>query len=60
MDNDHTVWENIGDINQHTIIYAGNPDWVGIMVQIDDKMYPLTYPVEPMSKIISSAHKQKS
>jgi predicted phosphodiesterase len=59
MDNDHTLWEKVGGIDHHTIIYGGNPDWIGIMVQIDDKMYPLTYPVEPMSKIISSAYKHK-
>lgn len=58
MDDDHTLWENAGGITGHTIVYAGNLEWVGVMAQIGNKMYPLTYPVEPLSDLISSIAKE--
>jgi len=57
MDNHETLWENVGGISGHTIVYAGNPDWVGVMVQIGNTMYPLTYPVESLTELISKADK---
>lgn len=53
MDNEETLWVNVGGISRHTIIYAGNPEQVGAMVLIGKKMYPFTYPVEPISALIS-------
>ncbi len=53
MDNEETLWENVGGISRHTIVYGGNPEQVGAMVQIGKKMLPLTYPVEAISELIS-------
>jgi len=50
MDNEQTIWEEVGDIANHYIVYAGHPDWVGVMTQIGDGMYPLLYPVEMLSE----------
>lgn len=57
MDDVETLWENAGGISGHTIVYAGNTEWVGVMAQIGKKMYPLIYPVEPLTDLISSAAK---
>jgi len=53
MDNDETLWENIGGIANHTIVYGGNPEKIGMMVQIGKNVFPLTYPAEPLSKLVS-------
>jgi len=57
MDNHETLWENVGGIAGHTIVYGGNLEWVGVMAQIGDGMYPLTYPVENLTELISKADK---
>ena len=49
---DETLWENVGEIDNHYIAYAADLGWVGVMTQIGDKLYPLRYPVEPISAII--------
>lgn len=54
MDDEETLWENVGGITGHTIAYAANPEKVGVMVQIGKEMYPLIYPVEPLTELISS------
>jgi len=54
MSSDETLWERVGDIDDHYIVYASDRHWVGVMTQIGDKMYPLRYPVEPMISIIDS------
>ncbi len=53
MDDEETLWENVGGISRHTVIYGGNPEKIGTMVLIGKNMYPLVYPVEPLTKIIS-------
>jgi len=47
-----TLWENVGEIENHYIAYAADLGWVGVMTQIGDKLYPLRYPVEPISAIL--------
>jgi len=54
MDEEQTIWENVGGISGHIIVYGGNQEMIGAIVQIGKKMYPLTYPVESMSQLISS------
>ncbi|MCU7939768.1 MAG: metallophosphoesterase [gamma proteobacterium symbiont of Bathyaustriella thionipta] len=53
MDDEETLWENVGGISGHTIVYGGNLEKVGVIVQIGKSMYSLTYPVEPLTKLVS-------
>ncbi len=55
MSNDDTLWERVGDIDNHYIVYASDSHWVGVMAQIGDQMYPLRYPVEPIGELIAAA-----
>ncbi len=57
MDDEETLWENVGGISRHTIVYAGNLEKVGVMVQMGKNMYPLTYPVEPLTELVSNEAK---
>ncbi|MCU7835676.1 MAG: metallophosphoesterase [gamma proteobacterium symbiont of Taylorina sp.] len=58
MDNDETIWENIGGISRHTVAYAANQEWVGVMAQIGKKMYPIRYPVEKLTALVGSEAKK--
>ena len=51
---DETIWENVGDIQNHHVIYASDTRQVGVMTQIGDNIYPFRYPVEPMISIINA------
>lgn len=57
MDDEATLWENVGGISKHTIVYGGNTEWVGVIVQNGKNMYPLTYPVESLTEIVSAEFK---
>ncbi|MBF0218526.1 MAG: metallophosphoesterase [Gammaproteobacteria bacterium] len=46
-----TVWETVGGIENHSVVFSSGLEWVGLMVQIGEKFYPLRYPTEPLSKI---------
>jgi hypothetical protein len=54
MSMDDTLWENVGEIENHIVAYAADNNWVGVMAQIHDRLYPLRYPVEPVASIINS------
>ncbi len=51
---DDTLWEDAGDIVNHHIIYGSDTRQVAVMAQIDDKLYPFRYPVEPVVAIINA------
>jgi len=54
LDVDDTLWENVGEIENHTIVYSSDSRWVGMMAQIGDRLYPFRYPVESMMSIINA------
>ena len=54
LSNDDTIWENVDDIKNHHILYSSDTQWVGVMAQIGDKIYPFRYPVEKVSNTINS------
>jgi len=58
MDNEKTLWDKVGGISGHSIVYGGHPEWVGVIAQIGDTMYPFTYPVEPLSELVSAMSKK--
>jgi len=54
LDVDDTLWENVGEIENHYIVYSSDSRWVGMMAQIGDRLYPFRYPVESMMSIINA------
>ena len=51
---DDTLWENVNDIENHYVVYSSDSNWVGLMAQIGDRLYPFRYPVESMMSIINA------
>lgn len=54
MSSDDTLWERVGDVDNHYIVYASDRHRVGVMAEIGGRMYPLRYPVESAISIIES------
>jgi predicted phosphodiesterase len=52
IDPSGSVWRNVADIKGHHIIYSGRPSGPSVFVQINKKMIPLSYPAEPLIKLI--------
>lgn len=48
-----SIWQNVGSIKNHHIICSSNQQGPALFVRINDKMVPLTYSAEPLSKLIS-------
>ncbi len=53
LDPFNSIWKNAGNIKGHHIIYSGREDGPSLFIQIRKKMIPLTYPAEPLTKIIN-------
>ena len=51
--NDDTLWERVGEIDNHYVIYASHDEWVGAMAQVGDRLYPFRYPVESLVSVIN-------
>ncbi|MBL3598281.1 MAG: metallophosphoesterase [gamma proteobacterium endosymbiont of Lamellibrachia anaximandri] len=54
MSSDDTLWENVGDIDNHYVVYASNDQWVGVMAQVGGRVYPFHYPVEHLIPLINA------
>ena len=54
VSNDDTLWERVGDIDNHHVIYGGDNRWVGVITMIGRKMYPFRYPTEQLTPIINA------
>lgn len=50
---DETLWENVGHINRHFVVYSADRDYVGTLMELDGKLHPLLIRVEPVSSIIN-------
>ena len=53
LDPFNSFWKNAGNIKGHHIIYSGHLDGASLYMQIKEKMIPLSYPAEPLLKIIN-------
>jgi len=53
LDPFNSFWKNVGNIKGHHIIYSGREDGPSLFIQIHKKMIPLSYPAEPLTKIIN-------
>ena len=51
---DDTLWERVGEIDNHYVIYASYDKWVGVMAQVGDRVYPFRYPVEHLIPLINA------
>ncbi len=53
LDPFNSFWKNAGNIKGHHIIYSGHLDGPSLYMEIRKKMIPLSYPAEPLLKIIN-------
>jgi hypothetical protein len=53
LDPFHSFWKNAGNIKGHHILYSGRQVGPCVLLQIRKKMIPLSYPAEPLAKIIN-------
>lgn len=54
---DDTVWERAGEIDNHYVIYGAHDEWMAVMAQVGDRVYPLRYPVEQLIPLINAIEK---
>ncbi|MES9856656.1 MAG: metallophosphoesterase [Sedimenticola sp.] len=54
LTNDDTLWERVGEIDNHYIIYGSDNQWVAVMAQVGNHVYPLRYPVEHLIPLINA------
>lgn len=57
LDSFNSFWENAGNIKGHHIIYSGREYGPSLFIQIRKKMIPLSYPAEPLTKIINEMNR---
>ena len=48
-----SIWQNVGSIKNHHIICSSHQEGPALFIRIKENMVPLTYPAEPLSKLIS-------
>ncbi len=48
-----TIWQNVGAIKNHHIVYSSHQKGAGFFIRINGKMIPLSYPHEPLVKLIN-------
>lgn len=53
MSCDDTLWERVGEIDNHYVIYASYDEWVAVMAQVGERVYPFRYPVERLIPLIN-------
>jgi len=49
-----TLWLNVGNIDNHHIVYSANSRIIGVFTRIGDKMVPLSYHAEPILEAINA------
>lgn len=53
LDPFNSIWQNVGDIPEHHIVYSGHVNGPSLFIRVGGKMIPLRYPAEPLLKIIN-------
>ncbi len=48
-----SIWKNVGAIKNHHIIYSAHQQGPTILQQIKNELIPLSYPAEPLRKLIN-------
>ncbi|WP_163338350.1 metallophosphoesterase [Desulfopila sp. IMCC35008] len=49
-----SVWKNVGGIKNHHIIYSAHLEGPSVLQYINNDMVPLSYPAEPITKLINN------
>ena len=52
IDPSGSVWRNVNDIKGHHVVYSGHPEGPSLFIGVHDKMIPISYPAEPLIKLI--------
>ena len=53
LSSDDTLWEQVGEIENHYVIYGNHDKWVGVMALVGDCIYPFRYSVEPLIPLVN-------
>jgi predicted phosphodiesterase len=53
---DDTLWERVGEIDNHYVISGCYDKWVGVMAQVGNRIYPFRYQVEHLIPQINKIH----
>ena len=48
-----SVWRDVGAIKNHHIIYSAHTEGPSLFVGLDNKVVPITFPAEPLTKLIN-------
>ncbi len=48
-----TIWQNVGGIKNHHIVFSAHQSGPGLFIRARKKMIPLTYPAEPLTRLIN-------
>jgi hypothetical protein len=48
-----SIWQNVGSIKNHHIVSSSHLNGPGVFIRIKGKMIPLTYPYEPLTRLIN-------
>ena len=52
LDGTGSIWLDAGEIKNHIIVYGGRPEGPGLLIEINKRMVPLSYPAEPLINIL--------
>lgn len=53
LSSDDTLWERVGEIDNHYVVYGNHAKWVGVMTQVKNRLYPFRYPVEDLIPLVN-------
>jgi len=48
-----SVWRDVATIKNHHIVYSAHTEGPSLFVGLDNKMVPITFPAEPLTKLIN-------
>ncbi len=54
-----SIWQNVGSIKNHHIICSSHQEGPALFIRIKKNIVPLTYPAEPLSKLISKMKRSR-
>jgi len=52
LDRTGSIWIDAGEIKNHFILYSGRPEGPALLVEINNRIMPLSYPAEPLINIL--------
>ena len=59
IDPSGSVWRNVSAIKGHHIIYSAHQDGPSLFVETNDKIIPISYPPEPLIRLIGNIDETK-